>query len=366
MKSLISFYIEYQLQIFIICGLVVAFVLWKIPVVRKISGIFTKLSNRMIALLTLMVLLPLVGYGLYFVFGLNIGVVEVKITNGANVLVSLKRADVSIVEKMCSDLCVFAGVPAGSYTIVYSGNGIEENRENIELGRNDTVRRSFAPMNKIALIPTDKTVITQSSNPDSPLTFAGVFRGKEYGLSEKPFGFYDANGGDQIKLYEGRSITAYLTGSVAYGYFVTTTSDKSIHILDLASLKTYDLPAPDESPVLSVKSIGKANNLLIESVTSAWLLDTIRMKTTEVKLYDDLAMSARGTLIGLIRSQSTSKRSLLNLESRTGDILIDTTRTDSKRVLMDGLSGIKHIHTVGGKFMVEYTSGEWANISGIQ
>jgi len=90
------------------------------------------------------------------------------------------------------------------------------------------------------------------------------------------------------------------------------------------------------------------------------------MNTTEVKLYDDLAMSARGTLIGLVRSGSDTKRSLLNITDRSGDVLIDTTRTDSKRVLIEGLDAIKHIHTVAGKFMVEYTNGEWANLTGIQ
>lgn len=172
MKSLISFYIEYQLQIFIICGLIIAFVLWKIPVVRKISGFFASLSNRMIALLMLLIILPIVGYGLYFVFGLNIGTVEVKITGGSDVLVSIKRADVSVVEKVCGDLCVFTGVPAGSYTIVYSGNEIEETREAIQIGRGEIVQKSFTPVGKIVLVPTDKTPINQSSNPNSPLTFA--------------------------------------------------------------------------------------------------------------------------------------------------------------------------------------------------
>ncbi len=32
---------------------------------------------------------------------------------------------------------------------------------------------------------------------------------------------------------------------------------------------------------------------------------------------------------------------------------------------MDGLSAIAHIHTIGGKFMVEYIDGSWANLNGI-
>lgn len=86
------------------------------------NGLYNRLSNRMIAFLTLLIVLPLLGFGWYFAFTKNVGTVIVTVEGSASGTVVLEKSGIAIAKRECPGKCEFRDIPVGEYDMIASAD----------------------------------------------------------------------------------------------------------------------------------------------------------------------------------------------------------------------------------------------------
>ncbi len=126
------------------------------------------------------------------------------------------------------------------------------------------------------------------------------------------------------------------------------------------------IDTPDRTKIDQIKKLGGSERLVLlgrDFPSQIYTPSTATQRPTAP--YDDLTQSPSGTLIGLIKSENTTAKSLLSL-SESGDLIVDSTQVGRPKVLLSGESNIRAIWSSERVFRIVRNDGSESIIDGIQ
>ena len=115
-----------------------------------------------------------------------------------------------------------------------------------------------------------------------------------------------------------------------------------LEIVSLSNKATFLLDLPSGEYAKTAKDAGDGSHLVIRTTGNLWLFEKSTGKTTGIRLYDDIVLSPKGNIVGLVRSESVDRKRLLNLEGEPGDILV-LDSFGKRRTILDGLVGTANL-----------------------
>ncbi len=160
---------------------------------------------------------------------------------------------------------------------------------------------------------------------------------------------------DGLVLTSSASAVGYSLDSMPNGYFLMFDPNMTITTYELATQKTRLISWNLEELPTHIKRLANGKSFVLYTKNSAYLSNLDTGSLEEIKFYDDIEASPNGSIIALIRSTSSQKRQRFNLESQSGDTLLDISRAGSPKVLpvevtdvsmlyWDGTYGIQKIN----------------------
>ena len=106
---------------------------------QSIYRLYSRLSNRAIAILVLILALPLAGFALNYFFAINTGVVELKSSIPNPFVVQVRANAVILINRNCVRVCSLENIPAGKYSYSVTTPGRKTLSGTLEISRSKPI-----------------------------------------------------------------------------------------------------------------------------------------------------------------------------------------------------------------------------------
>jgi hypothetical protein len=83
---------------------------------QSIYRLYSRLSNRTIAIIVLILTLPVAGFALNYFFAINTGVIELRSSLPEAFEIQVRANAITLINRNCTRTCTLESIPAGKYT----------------------------------------------------------------------------------------------------------------------------------------------------------------------------------------------------------------------------------------------------------
>jgi hypothetical protein len=294
---------------------------------QSIRTVYGRLSNRLIAVLVLMLALPVGGWALYYFFSLNTGSVTFTSDLSSPFQVQINANALSIIDRSCTRECTIENIPAGSYTYLLTTPGRRDISGSLKTARAQPVT--------ISIQWEYNASIAAEAIPSSSRTGSG-------------FVYTD---------WVTPSMAGYSTGSLSLGYFITIDASGLYTLVDTNSREGIALRLPnDASPLILVKPIRNTRSLILRTRDQTYTYSKESGAVEPLAYYTDIEQDQYGRMIALLPAKNRDVQTLFSLKEE-GDLLLDITTPGAIRVLQSGLSWVEYIVSSGDIFELHLVDG---------
>lgn len=270
---------------------------------QSIYRLYSRLSNRTIAIIVLILTLPVAGFVLNYFFAINTGTVELRSSLPEAFEIQVRANAITLINRSCTRTCTLESIPAGKYSYTAKTPGRKDLSGTLDISRAKPVIIELAWEYDAIVSPEIITPVSQTGS-----------------------GF----------VYEDwitPNVVGYSTGSLSLGYFITIDASGLYSIIDTNTREGITLRLPAESsPITRVKPLRGTRTLIILTRDQSYSYSRDTGALDPLPYYADVERDQYGRMIALLRATSTETRSLLSLKE-SGDLLLDITNPGTTRVL---------------------------------
>ena len=304
--------------------------------IKSIVTLYNRLSNRTIAVLILLLIIPALIYAGNYFFRFNVGQVTFSSSQKVPFGVELYSWELKISSRSCSLTCVIDSIPAGKYTYKARTDGRANLSGEVLIER--TNPRTI-PLNwEYELTLTEPTTSTWTTTTGTIQTSSGSSR-------------------FSIDDWVTPATLGYSTGSLAQGYFITIDANESYNIVDTLAKATTTLRLPTWVILERVKRLSGSDVLVLSTRSGVFTYDLRLSRLDPLPYYQDIERDIYGRIVGVIRSDDTKTRDLLGITGTTGDILVDASEPWAPQVLKGWFDPIAQIRAQEKILVLELSSG---------
>jgi hypothetical protein len=111
---------------------------------QSIYRFYSRLSNRTIAIIVLILALPLAGLVLNYFFAINTGIVELKSSLPSAFEIQVRANAITLINRSCTRECTLENIPAGKYTYTATTPGRKALTGTLEVSRSKPIIMELA------------------------------------------------------------------------------------------------------------------------------------------------------------------------------------------------------------------------------
>lgn len=271
------------------------------------------MSNRLLAILVLVLIFGGLYGAYYYFFVANVGTISVIVTGvGTGTVAVEMRSDLKqTYGKDCEKLCTFTDMPPVGYHLTAKTDGYV------------TVEKSFSvtrgQIQKVIVRMDREVKLSEIASPTDNIDDADT-------------------GTTTLDTVDTGSISTNTSIITSESGPIETVAGEPIHL---------------DGTIYSVKDTQNPSIKLITTDKGVFTYSTEDTSTKQNPLYDDLLPLASGDLIALIRKTSRDKLSLLNLDANGHDYIIRVNiEKHSRTVLLQTPADGKYLDYRGGKVIL--------------
>lgn len=335
------------------------------------------MSNRILALLIVVIFFTGLFWVYYYFFVANVGSVVVTVWSLENVRVTLTTEFQYQKVQTCSSSCLFEGIPPVNIRIIADKDGYDTADASFKLERGEKKLVDLMPKKTVVLTTQDaekdakiqvlkiKNFVGQDTESGS-LTFLGMFQDKGYAYSLESgftlFAFDDAWTKSNILSIPNVSVS-----NVDWNEFdglILLKWDKTNGFLDIVTGVYTKLTLKDSQ---YIKKGPQANQYIVRTTDGVYLVNTSDSTSLQDGVYNDYVIIAPGKILGLLQKSNTTTMKLLNLAADgKAKLILQDISTHDRRVIYSTDDDLVGVQMYQGKVFVTDATGKSKELQNLE